>query len=321
MQVAGKQVLVAELAQALLGACPPGWRAAQVVHRQVGERVEQEASALTDSGAVDLTLPAETVQLFTLLRSHGPLWFTARVRVAPPDRFTLDIDAAEPAMSGGVGWAEACADTAVVNADTLPAWVRRAQEARRAAHEVRTELVTCALPSDSVLVTDAPGPGWRVGRSPGWRVGEPDDGWSARYEDAQVGGLQTSARNAAALALGRVLLDVVRPEGPFTPGPDDPPLSLLQGLRRVVLPAGAMIDRLGESSGTVVWVARTPWPLRSLPVEHRQRPYAAFTLRRGVEVLAGEAVAWFGQPGGGTAFVLPRSVARLVAMGALKPLV
>lgn len=319
--MAGKQALVAALAQALLGACPPGWRAAQVVHRQVGERVEQEASALTDSGAVELTVPAEAAELFAELRNHGPLWFTARVRVAPPDRFTLDTDAGEPAMSGGVGWAEACADTAVVTAETLPAWVRRAQQARRAADELRTGLDACGLPGDSVLVTDAPGPGWRVGRSLGLRVGEPDDGWSARYDGTQVGGVQTSARNAAALALGRVLLDVVRPEGPFTPGPGDPPLSLLQGLRRVVLPAGATIDRLGGSSGTVAWVARTPWPLRSLPVEHRQRPYAAFTLQRGVEVLAGEAVAWFGQPGGGTAFVLPRSVARLVAMGALEPLV
>lgn len=319
--MAGKQVLVAELAQVLLRACPPGWRAAQVVHRQVGERVEQEASALTGSGAVDLTVPAKVVDLFAELRSHGPLWFTARVRVAPPDRFTLDTDAGEPVMSGGVGWAEVCADAAVVTADSLPSWVRRAQEARRAAEDVRTSLVACSLPGDAVVVTDVPGPGWRVGRSPGWRVGEPDDGWCARHQGIEVGGVQTSAQDAAALALGRVLLDVVRPEGAFAPGPDDPPLSLLQGLCRVVLPAGTTVDRLGGSSGTVVWVARTPWPLRSLPAEHRRRPYAAFTLRRGVEVLAGGAVPWFGQPGGGTAFVLPCSVARLVAMGALEPLV
>lgn len=82
--MAGQQVLVAALAQALLGQCPPGWRAAQLVHRQVGERVEQEASALTGSGAVDLAVPAVAAVLFAQLRGLGPLWFTARVRLAPP---------------------------------------------------------------------------------------------------------------------------------------------------------------------------------------------------------------------------------------------
>ncbi|MEO6879719.1 MAG: TNT domain-containing protein [Mycobacteriaceae bacterium] len=216
-------------------------------------------------------------------------------------------------MSGGVEWAQVCADPAVLAAHTLPSWVRRAREAQHTADLLRTSLSACGLPTDAVVVTDGPGSGWRVGRSA--------DGWCAQCGGIEVGGTQATVRDAAALALGRVLLDVVRPEGPFEPGPADPPLSLLRRLRRVVLPVGATVDRLGESSGTFVWVAHTPWPLRSLPREHGRRPYAAFTLRRGVEALAGEAVPWFGQPGGGTAFVLPCSVARLVAMGALEPLV
>ena len=40
-------------------------------------------------------------------------------------------------------------------------------------------------------------------------------------------------------------------------------------------------------------------------------------VRRPVEVLAGTAVPWFGQPGGGTALVLPEPAAALLAAGVL----
>jgi hypothetical protein len=40
-------------------------------------------------------------------------------------------------------------------------------------------------------------------------------------------------------------------------------------------------------------------------------------LQRPIEALTGTAVAWFGQPGGGTAHVFRRSIADLLGDGAL----
>lgn len=307
------QVLAARLARDLLGVCPSGWRGAQLVHRQVGGRTEQEASALGPTGPVALEVPAGAGALFAELRDAGPLWFTARVRLAPPDRFALDTDDDEPTLRGGVGWDEVCADRAVLAAVApLPAWVARAQGVRRVAGQLHTTLLATGFAPGAVLLTDEPGRGWRVARS--------GTGWCVRRDGTPVGGVLAEVADAVALALGRLLLDVVRAPGPIAPLPADPPLSLLRGLRRVVLPAGTEVDRLGGSDGALVWVARTPWPRRSRPPGHADQPCAAYVLRRGVEALAGEAVPWFDQPGGGTAFVLPASLARLVADGALEQL-
>jgi hypothetical protein len=253
-----QEVLVALVAQALVTACPGGWRGAQVVQRQVGSRVERELTVLTDDGPRPVPEPPELDDLLARLRTEGPLWFTARVRVAPPDRFSLDTDVGPPAMTGGpVGWRELASDPAVRAAEQRPAWVDTALAAALLAGAGTT------APADPVL-----------------RAG------------------------------GRV-----------EPLPGEPPLSLLRSVQMVTLPVGTEVDRLGTGEGNVVWVARTPWPLRSLPPDHAERPYAAFALVRPVEALVGEAGAWFGQPGGGTAFVLPRSVDALVADGALRRLV
>lgn len=260
------EVLVAQVAQALVAVCPAGWRGAQVLQRQVGSRVERELVVLTDDGPQPLSEPPGLDALLGRLRTAGPLWFTARVRVAPPDRFALDTDDGRPAMTGDpVDWRELAADPAVRAAAQRPGWVD-------------TVLATALL---SGAATTAPG------AAPGAAPADP----------------------------------VVRAGGRVEPLPGEPPLSLLRSVQLVTLPAGTEVDRLGTGEGNVVWVARTPWPLRSLPPDHAERPYAAFALLRPVEALVGEAGAWFGQPGGGTAFVLPRSVDALVADGALRRLV
>lgn len=252
-----QEMLVAQVAQALVAVCPPDWRGAQVLQRQVGGRVERELAVLTGAGPRPLVEPPGLDALLGQLRAEGPLWFTARVRVAPPDRFALDTDDGEPAMTAGrVGWRELASDPAVRAASHRPEWVD-------------TALATALL-----------------------------EGAGAKTPDPVV------------LAGGRA-----------EPLPGEPPLSLLRSVRLVTLPVGLEVDRRGGGGGNVVWAARTPWPLRSLPPEHAQRPYAAFALLRPVEALVGEAVPWFGQPGGGTAFVLPRSVDSLIVEGALRRLV
>lgn len=252
-----QEVLVAQVAQALVAICPPGWRGAQVLQRQVGARVERELAVLTEAGPRPLAEPPGLEALLAQLRAEGSLWFTARVRVAPPDRFALDLDDGQPAMTGApVGWHELATDPAVRAASRRPEWVDAA-------------LATALLESAGTATADP----------------------------------------------------VVRAGGRVEPLPGEPPLSLLRSVRFVTLPIGMEVDRLGGGEGNFVWVARTLWPLRSLPPDHAQRPYAAFALLRPVEALVGEAVPWFGQPGGGTAFVLPRSVDSLIVEGALRRLV
>jgi hypothetical protein len=42
-----------------------------------------------------------------------------------------------------------------------------------------------------------------------------------------------------------------------------------------------------------------------------------YRLQQPVQALAGVAVPWFGQPGGGTAYLLPKSIDELLADGTL----
>ncbi|MHA6801130.1 TNT domain-containing protein [Bounagaea algeriensis] len=83
------------------------------------------------------------------------------------------------------------------------------------------------------------------------------------------------------------------------------------------LPAGAEVDLLGTPARRVVFAAGTPFAERAQPPEYRRRPYRRFRVRRAVPVVRDEAQAWFGQPGGGTRYVLPCSVVELAASGSL----
>ena len=85
----------------------------------------------------------------------------------------------------------------------------------------------------------------------------------------------------------------------------------------VVLPPGTEVDRYGEANGNVTYAARTQYQHRSLPTDWSSFPYHVYRLQRPLEALTGLAVPWFEQPGGGTAFVLPRSISELMADGSL----
>ncbi|GAB2758374.1 hypothetical protein GCM10027174_38310 [Salinifilum aidingensis] len=83
------------------------------------------------------------------------------------------------------------------------------------------------------------------------------------------------------------------------------------------LPEGAEVDLLGTPVRRLVFAAGTPFAERAQPPEYRGRSYRRFRVRLAVPVVREEAQAWFGQPGGGTRYVLPRSVVELVASGHL----
>jgi len=101
------------------------------------------------------------------------------------------------------------------------------------------------------------------------------------------------------------------------PLPGEPPLTLYRDKRMVVLPPGTEVDRYGEANGNVTYAARTQYQHRSLPTDWSSFPYHVYRLQRPLEALTGLAVPWFEQPGGGTAFVLPRSISELMADGSL----
>ncbi|SFS42258.1 TNT domain-containing protein [Saccharopolyspora flava] len=97
----------------------------------------------------------------------------------------------------------------------------------------------------------------------------------------------------------------------------EPPLTLYRDRRIVMLQPGTELDRFGEPNGNVMYAMRTPYTHRSLPPQWANRTYAAYRVQRPIQALRGTAVAWFEQPGGGTAFVLPGAVSDLLSDGTL----
>ncbi|MFF5094697.1 MULTISPECIES: glycohydrolase toxin TNT-related protein [Actinosynnema] len=104
---------------------------------------------------------------------------------------------------------------------------------------------------------------------------------------------------------------------PISPMNGEPPLTLFRHKQMIELPAGTEVDRYGSGEGNLVYQIGTPFPHRSLVPSWINRPYRAYRLRRSVEVLTGTAVAWFEQPGGGTAYLLPKTIDDMLADGAL----
>ncbi len=104
---------------------------------------------------------------------------------------------------------------------------------------------------------------------------------------------------------------------PINPMNGEPPLTLFRHKQMVELPAGTEVDRFGEGEGNLVYAAGTPFAQRSLVPSWINRPYHVYRLRRPVEVLTGVAVPWFEQPGGGTAYLMPKTIDDLVADGVL----
>ncbi|MFE5501493.1 TNT domain-containing protein [Amycolatopsis japonica] len=113
--------------------------------------------------------------------------------------------------------------------------------------------------------------------------------------------------------------DAKRPTSawPIQPMSDDGGLSLYEGKRLVTLPPGTEMDRYGDPSGNTLFAARTEFTHRSHKAERAEREYHVYRLVRPVRAITGTAVAWYEQAGGGTAYVLARSVADLLADGSL----
>ena len=150
----------------------------------------------------------------------------------------------------------------------------------------------------------------------GWAVFRTEDG--ERHDRVRF----DAEEQAAAYLLGSLLFEAPAADGgvearPIEPLAGEPPLTLFRERREVELPAGTQVDRYGGEEGNVTYALGTPFAERSLPPDWANRPYWAYRLERPLRALTGVAVPWFDQPGGGTAYVLERSLADLVADGSL----
>jgi hypothetical protein len=104
---------------------------------------------------------------------------------------------------------------------------------------------------------------------------------------------------------------------PIQPMNGEPPLTLFRGKRLLELQPGTEVDRFGTPEGNLTYVAGTPFEQRSLVPDWVRRPYHVYRVLRPVQALTGGAIPWFDQPGGGTAYLLPRAVEEMVGTGEL----
>ncbi|WP_083840196.1 TNT domain-containing protein [Saccharomonospora xinjiangensis] len=104
---------------------------------------------------------------------------------------------------------------------------------------------------------------------------------------------------------------------PIQPMQGEPPLTLFRGKEMRELPVGSELDRFGGPNGNLTYAAGTPFEERSLVPEWVNRPYHVYRVQRPIRALAGVAIPWFNQPGGGAAYLLPASIEELLADGDL----
>ena len=88
--------------------------------------------------------------------------------------------------------------------------------------------------------------------------------------------------------------------------------------RESVLDTGSKLQRIGGSSGVLVAPVNTPSSSLSLPPDKTGAPVMNLEVLCPIPVQAGTAMPWFGQPGGGTQFLLPDTIQNLIQNGSLK---
>jgi RHS repeat-associated protein len=84
-----------------------------------------------------------------------------------------------------------------------------------------------------------------------------------------------------------------------------------------VLQPGSTVDRYGSPDGTFVAPEGTPFGARSLPADFANKPLNAYEVVKPIDVNAGVSAPWFGQPGKGIQFELPKTVQELLDSGHL----
>lgn len=106
-------------------------------------------------------------------------------------------------------------------------------------------------------------------------------------------------------------------EWPIAPSRGEPPLSLFQHKRMIMLPDGAALRRFGNEGGNLIHPDDSVFAETSLTLD-REYEQHTYLVRRPLRVLTGVSIAWGGLPGGAIAHFLPKSVGHHVETGTLE---
>ncbi len=104
---------------------------------------------------------------------------------------------------------------------------------------------------------------------------------------------------------------------PVQPLAGEPPLTLLSHKHIAVLMPGRELVRYGQPAGNLTFAAGTEFSAMSLRAEREQQGPRTYRVARELRTLSGQTVPWHNQPGGGTAYLLPKSVEEHLADGSL----
>jgi hypothetical protein len=107
---------------------------------------------------------------------------------------------------------------------------------------------------------------------------------------------------------------------PIQPLPTEPPLTLLAEKHIAILMPGREIIRYGDPTGNLTFADNTEFSTMSLRPDREQAGPRRYVVQRELHTLSGKTVPWHDQPGGGTAYLLPKAVEDHVADGSLTEL-
>jgi hypothetical protein len=104
---------------------------------------------------------------------------------------------------------------------------------------------------------------------------------------------------------------------PIQPLQGEPPLTLVAEKHVAVLMPGREVIRYGQPAGNLTFAEGTEFAAMSLRAEREQQGPRRYRVARELRTLSGQTVPWHNQPGGGTAYLLPKSVDEHLADGSL----
>ncbi|WP_020663710.1 TNT domain-containing protein [Amycolatopsis benzoatilytica] len=160
-----------------------------------------------------------------------------------------------------------------------------------------------------------------------WTLRRAENGWEVSRPPSAEPVAFANLAEAARFLLGTLLMLPPVPleesdqpaDWPILPLRGEPPLSFYRGKRIVVLPAGTTVVRFGPEIGNLVHENTVRFLETSLaPIRERDRH--SYRVQRAIRVLTGITGPWGQQPGGATAYLLPRPIAQHLEQGTLSRL-
>ncbi|WP_194924578.1 TNT domain-containing protein [Catenulispora pinisilvae] len=349
----GQNQIWMDLSNRIVLTVPADWQQVLLTYRVVGDHVELPVMVrrATDGGLYLWEPPAEVAEMLAKLRAGmyregRGTWFqvggTIDMRSHTEFAYVWDT---EPSWDGAPPTAALARELELFprTGVNLPEWIA---ERVGAAAGATLGAVTDPKTAETEALRAAEDAAAELGLDPArYRIGEVADGawclvseangWAVflavggeRFQGAEFATVQHAVRYFVGhLYLNRsAFRDELAPdakrrtdEWPIQPLGGDAGLQVYSGKRILTLPPGTEMDRYGEPAGNTLYAVGTEWTYRSQPSNVREREYHVYRLRRPVRGIVGSPIPWYDEAGGGTVYVLERSVADLLADGSLEP--